>query len=89
MLASGQPPREGHHVGVVGHGEVVLEVVEIVEEAVRQGDPDRAVGVAAADPLAALDERERRVERGERSSSSASVETFANAAAPRRRPGSR
>ena len=47
---------EGHHVGVVGDGDVVLEGVEVVEEAVRERHLDRAVGVAAADPLAALDD---------------------------------
>ena len=37
-------------VGLRGQGR---RVVEVVEEAVGQGDPDRAVGVAAADALAA------------------------------------
>src|SRR6056297_626083 len=50
---------ECHHVAVVGHRDITIECGTLlaVEPAVRNGDPDRAVGVAALDALTALDDR--------------------------------
>ena len=63
---------EGEDVGVVGDGQLVVEV------ALGQDDTDRAVGVTAADAVATGDDREVAVEVGaSRSSSSASDDTIA------------
>ena len=77
---------ERHHVPVVGNG----EVVEVVEVPVGQRDADRAVRVAAPDPLAAVDERGGRVERGDEVVELGRASTrWRTGAATRRRPGSR
>src|SRR5688572_6274258 len=61
VRTAGSAATERHHVTVVGRG----GVVEVVEVAVREHHPDRAVGVTAPDPLATGHDAERRIELGE------------------------
>ena len=79
-----QPPGEGQHVGVVGHRERLI----VVEEAVGQGDADRAVGVAAADrsPPSTTVERRGRARRAGRRARRATT-PWRSGGAPRARPG--
>ena len=77
---------EGHHVGVVGR----REVVGVVEVAGGQGDADRPVGVAPADPLAAGHDARAsgRARRSGRPARPAST-PCRTGGGPRPRPGSR